>query len=138
MGLDGVAVQQHLAAASERHAGRCADNGERGVTHFLEGILTAFQQPANSRPQPQLGPIEQQRDVGADGKIAALVVDDQSFEPAAGQLPDRFLDHPQNERVEGIHLRGEFQAGHAIADIPQAGRHVAGDRRRGAFDVFQQ
>ena len=51
MGLDGVAVQQDLAAAAERHARRRADDGEGRVFQRPVDLLALLDQLLDLRPQ---------------------------------------------------------------------------------------
>jgi hypothetical protein len=60
-------------------------------------------------------------EIGADGKILALVVNDEAFPLAFALADDRhgFLHHAERVGVDRVHLRGEFEAEDAVADIPE-------------------
>ena len=69
--------------------------------------------------------------------MTAFVVDDQRLEIAPDDIDD-LIDHGQAERVQGIHLGVEFQAGNPVTDVPQTGRTVGRHRCGTALDVLKQ
>ena len=137
MGLDGVAVQENLAPAAERHPGRRADHREGGVLEGLVRVLPLDQHVLDHRPGGEVGGEQHQPQVGAGREVAALVVDHQGL-VAVGDDADGLADHRQGAQVERVHLGVELQAHHAVADVPQAGRGVPRHGLAAQFHVGQQ
>jgi hypothetical protein len=72
--LHGIAVQQDLAAAAERHAGGRADDRERRVFQRLVDLLAARDELLDLAPGGDVGGEYREPEVGADREIRALVV----------------------------------------------------------------
>src|SRR3546814_10425205 len=74
--------------------------------------------PTRRSSDLHVGGEQRQPDIGADRKIIGLVVDDEALHAFPDDV-DRLADHGEAVGVEGVHLGMEFQAGDAVADVPQ-------------------
>ena len=130
MRLDVVAVQQDLAAAAERHPRRRADHRERRVLERLVDLLAPLDDLLDLGPHRDVHGEQDQPEVGADREVVGLVVDDQRLPgpPAVADQVDRAREQRHDVGVERVHLAGELQAQHAVADVPQRRRTVLRDR----------
>ena len=73
-------MQQDLAAAAQRHAGRRRDHREGRVFQRLVGLLPGGDQLLDLAPGGDIGGEQRQAEIGADREIAALVIDHQRLE----------------------------------------------------------
>ena len=125
VGDDRVAVQQDLAPAAERHPGRRADHGERGVLHRPERALPEVGRGGEPVPCPGVQGGDRLAEVDAGAEVLCIVVDDEPRESVRHQ-GERLANQFHDRCVEGVHRRVEFQARDVAADVPQA-RGVVSD-----------
>ena len=137
MRLHGIGMQQHLAAAAERHAGRRSDDGKRRVFQRLVGGLAGEDQLLDLTPGGDVGGKQSQAEIGADGEMRPLVVDDERLVAGLDQF-HRPAQQVHDLLIERIALAGEFEAEHTIADVPHRRRGVLQQRLAGELDVLQQ
>ena len=71
----------------------------------------------HSRPITFMDRLHQQAKVSASGEVFRIVVDHQCFE-FIGNLVDTLVNHGHGIHVQRIHFAMEFQADHAISDVP--------------------
>jgi hypothetical protein len=137
MRLHGIGMQQDLAAAAERQAGRCGDDGKGRVLHRLQRVLADRDRLLDLLPGGDVRREEREAEVGADREVRALVVDHERLHLRLHEL-DRLVQEAHDLVVERVRLRGELEAGDAVAEVPQRGRAVLQQRLGGELDVLEQ
>ncbi len=125
MRLHGVAVQEDFAAAAERHAGGRTDYRERRVFQRLVDLLAAGDEFLDLAPRGDVRGEYREPQVGADREIGAFVVNHERFVFLLHER-DRLAQQAHGLVIERIALAREFEAKHAVADVP--------DRRRGVLE----
>jgi len=119
-------VHGDLAAAAQGQSRRGRHHGLGKVFHPHIGILETRNHRLQDIPIAHLDEEQDLEDVGAGGEIGAVVPHhqaDEVFLDHFATLVDQLDDHI----VQGVHLRMELQAGHAVADIHQRGAGISGD-----------
>src|SRR5204863_4182982 len=134
---DGAAMEQHFAAATQSHAAWRADHREGCVFEACVYLLAVALHEPHGEPGAQFLGDEEETDIGADGEIFALIVDDQAA-VAAGNEANRLVDQTQRQRIERIHLAVKLKTQDTVANVPQAGGAVAGNRLRAQLDVSEE
>ena len=113
-------MQHDLAAAAEREAcGRDDDRHVRVAQRHRRALERAHHQ-VDFVPVLLLRLEQHQHDVGAGREVLALVADDQRRE-SSPMLPEARVQHLNRVAADGVHLRVEFDAQHAVAKIDEAG-----------------
>ena len=125
--LDRVAVQQHLAAASESTPARRADHGDGCALEAGEGVLAAAAECLQPLPVGRVREQEDVRDVGADGEVRRVVVQHEGAVTAVAEVGGQ-LGQREDIGVDRVHLRRELEAEDAVAHVPERRRGVACER----------
>ena len=124
--LHPVAVQRDLAAAAQRQPGGRDDDGHGRVLERHRGLLERAHHQVDFVPVALLRLEQQQHQVGAGREMLGVVANHQRREVCRGFL-DRQLQHLDRVAADGVHLRVELDAEHAIAEIDQARARVPAD-----------
>ena len=96
-------MEQHLAAAAERHAGGRADHRKGRVFEREEDVLAFLHVLLEQRPHGGVGGEQGEADIGADREVVGIVADHQR--PIALFVDLRGLAHHRHaRRIEGVHL----------------------------------
>ena len=121
-----VGGKTHFAAAAQGHArGRCHDRFVQ-VLELHQAVLENLDPPLQVIPFLFLGGKENKGQVGAYGKVLAVVGNDQAQEILAHDIRG-FGDHADDVITQGIHLGMEFETGDAVADVHEGCALVSGD-----------
>ena len=138
MGLDRIAMQQDFTPSPQGHARGRADDGEGGVFERLIGLLPGFHDLFNRGPEGDIGSEEGKPQVRPHREVRALVINHEALVALGRNGLHGFYQQGHNLIVEAVHLRGELEAQHAVANIPNRGRGVFQYRLRVPLDVGQQ
>ncbi|MPL88377.1 hypothetical protein SDC9_34397 [bioreactor metagenome] len=125
----GRAMQCQLAAAAERDPLHRRDRGHRRLAQQRVKRMAAGDEAADRVPVRAFDHLDETGEVGAGREGARVVVADHQRLHRAADLAQRLLDHVEDAVVDRVHLGGEFETADAVAQIPQAGRGIAGKLR---------
>jgi hypothetical protein len=114
-------VQRDLAAAAERQAGRRDDHRHVRVAQPHRGALEGAHHQVQLVPVLVLRFEQHQHQVGAGGEVQPFVADDERRE-VLRRLAHAGLQHLHGVGADGVHLRVELHAQHAVARGPRGWR----------------
>ena len=135
--LHAVTVHGDLAAAAERHPRGSNDHGYIRVSQRHRRVLERAHHQVHFVPVLLLRFEEQQHDVRAGGEVLAFVADDERGKIRRG-LFQPGVQHLDSVAADRVHLRVEFDAQHAVAEIDKAGARVLPDDTRAVLCGFEQ
>ena len=119
-------MQDDLAATAEREARRRHHHRHVRVPQPHRRALERADHQIDFVPVAFLRLEQEQHQVRAGGEVQPVVADDERREVVSSLL-DGAAEHVDGVAADGVHLRMELDAEHAVAEIDEAGAGVLPD-----------